>query len=215
MKSILTPYGLSNSGQEKLQFTSFWGGPKPVCSDGLRAGTIKSHYFFCLRIYPGQISHSNSPNRELSNDLSDVVVRQRKVALHTSSHLTPTEAWWSADSTTSEGRRVSSEVRLGNCTQIWGVGQIWRAWDSRLRKNSTSHLFWLVQTCPDLRTIQWPCTPVSQCNFLHFRTLLFFSLTSYPGEIAYFNSPNRQLSNGARSWSCIEIEMLIPLGAHA
>ena len=25
-----------------------------------------------------------------------------------------------------------------------------------------------------------------------------FSLTSYPGEIAYFNSPNRQLSNGAR-----------------
>ena len=35
-------------------------------------------------------------------------------------------------------------------------------------------------------------------SFLHFRTLLFFSLTSYPGEIAYFNSPNRQLSNGAR-----------------
>ena len=28
--------------------------------------------------------------------------------------------------------------------------------------------------------------------------LLFFSLTSYPGEIAYFNSPNRELSNGAR-----------------
>ena len=27
--------------------------------------------------------------------------------------------------------------------------------------------------------------------------LLFFSLMSYPGEIAYFNSPNRQLSNGA------------------
>ena len=125
-------------------------------------------------------------------------MRRRKVALHTSSHLTPTKAWRSPDSITSEGRRVSSEVRLGNCTQVWGVGQIWRAWDSRLRKNSTSHLFWLVQTCLDLRTIQWPCTLVWQCHFLHFRTLLFFSLTSYPGEIAYFNSPNRQLSNGAR-----------------
>ena len=102
------------------------------------------------------------------------------------------------DSTTSEGRRVSSEVRLGNCTQVWGVGHIWRAWDSRLRKNSTSHLFWLAQTCADLRTIQWPCTLVSQCYVLPFWIFLFFSLTSYPGEIAYFRLPNRQLSNGAR-----------------
>ena len=123
---------------------------------------------------------------------------RRKVALHTISHLTPTEAWRSPYSTTSEGRRVSSEVRLGNCTQVSRVDQIWRAWVWRLRKNSTSHLFWLVQTCSDLRTIQRPCTLVLQCHFLHFRTLLFFSLTSYPGEIAYFNSPNWQLSNGAR-----------------
>ena len=34
--------------------------------------------------------------------------------------------------------------------------------------------------------------------FLHFQTLLFFSLTSYPGEIAYFNSPNGEVSNGAQ-----------------
>ena len=154
MESFLTPYGLSNYGQEKLQFTPFWGGPKPVYSDGLCAGTIESHNFFVLgRSYPGEISHSNSANRELSNDALLVMVRQRKVALHTSSHLTPTKAWQSAVSTTSEGRRVSSEVRLGNCTQVWGVGQIWRAWDSRLRKNSTSHLFWLVRTCPNLFTI--------------------------------------------------------------
>ena len=33
---------------------------------------------------------------------------------------------------------------------------------------------------------------------MHFRTLLFYSLTSYPGEIAYFHSPNRELSKGAR-----------------
>ena len=46
--SFLTPYGLSNTGKEKLQFTPSWGGPKPVCSDGLRAGTIESHNFFVL-----------------------------------------------------------------------------------------------------------------------------------------------------------------------
>ena len=72
--------------------------------------------FFGLTSYPGEISYFDSPNRELSNDLLDVVVRRRKVAPHTSSHLKPTEAWRSPDSTTSEGRRVSSEVRLGNCT---------------------------------------------------------------------------------------------------
>ena len=48
MESFLTSYGLSNSGKEKLQFTPFWGGPKPVCSDGLRDGNIESHNFFVL-----------------------------------------------------------------------------------------------------------------------------------------------------------------------
>ena len=37
---------------------------------------------------------------------------------------------------------------------------------------------------------------VVQCHFSHFRKLLFFSVTSYPGEIAYFNSLNRELSTG-------------------
>ena len=91
LESFRTIFRRWCSGEEKFQFTPFWGGPKPVCSDGLRTGTIESHNFFCFRSYPGEISHSNSPNRELSNDLSDVVVRRRKVALHTSSHLTPTE----------------------------------------------------------------------------------------------------------------------------
>ena len=47
---------------------------------------------FCLASYPGEISHSNSANRELSNDVSDLGVYRRKVAHHTSSHITPTEA---------------------------------------------------------------------------------------------------------------------------
>ena len=226
-----------------------------------------------------------------------------------------------------------------------GIGKIWRACDSPSRKNSTSHLFWLVQTwskiftpvhtlfppvptcshlftpvhtCSQLFTTVHTCahlfTPVHTCShlltpahtsvtihafraravsrwifplrklilfdhvhssrnviLLHFRRLLFFSLAFYPAEIAYFNSPNRALSNGvgpmkmywnkivdpSRSpclktvqwksferrnfsvlhpnllklhaltwliesfpmvyglWSCIEIEMSIPLGAHA
>ena len=33
---------------------------------------------------------------------------------------------------------------------------------------------------------------------LHFRMLLFFSITSNPAEIAYFYSPNRELSYGVR-----------------
>ena len=48
MESFLTPYGLWNSGKEKLEFTPFWFGPKLVCSDSLRAGTIESHNFFVL-----------------------------------------------------------------------------------------------------------------------------------------------------------------------
>ena len=112
MDSFLTLYGLSNSGEGSCSSHLFWGGPKAGCSDGLCSGIIESHNFFCLRSYPGEISHSNSAHRELSNDISDVVVRRKKVALHTSSHLTPIEACQSAVSTTSEGHRVSREVPL-------------------------------------------------------------------------------------------------------
>ena len=48
MESFLTPYGLSNFGQEKLQFTPFLGGPKSGCSNSVRAGFIESHNFFVL-----------------------------------------------------------------------------------------------------------------------------------------------------------------------
>ena len=35
-------------------------------------------------------------------------------------------------------------------------------------------------------------------RFLHFRMHLLFGLTSYSGEIAYFNSPYEELSSGVR-----------------
>ena len=59
--------------------------------DSVRAGIIESPNFFRLTSYPGQISHSNSTNRELSKDVSLLEVLPRKVALHTSSDLTPIE----------------------------------------------------------------------------------------------------------------------------
>ena len=47
---------------------------------------------FCLRYYPGEISHLNLAKLELSNDVLLLEVLPRKVAFHTSSHLTPIEA---------------------------------------------------------------------------------------------------------------------------
>ena len=122
------------------------------------------------------------------------------MALHTSSHLTPIEAWRSAVSTTSEGGRVSSEVWLENCTQVWGgpnLDSVTHGW-GKIALHTCSDLSKLVRTCLNQSTIQWPCTPVAQCHFLHFRMLLFFGLTCYSGEIAYFNSPNGELYNGVR-----------------
>ena len=52
--------------------------------------------------------------------------------------------------------------------------------------------------------------------FLHFLMLLFFSITSYPAEIAYFNSPNRKLSNGVRLMELYWNRNVDPyIGAHA
>ena len=47
---------------------------------------------FLSLVLSGEISYSNSANRELSNDVSLLEVLPRTVALHTSSHLTPIEA---------------------------------------------------------------------------------------------------------------------------
>ena len=123
------------------------------------------------------------------------MVRRRKVALHTSQHLTPTEAWWSPDSTTWEGCRVSSEVRLENWVQVWG----WAKFEERgthgwgkIVLHTCSGLSRLVRTYAQYRD-----HVRSARNFLHCQALLFFSLTSYPVQFAYLNSPNRQLPNGA------------------
>ena len=138
---------------------------------------------------------------------------------------------------------------FGSCTDRgFGqrVGKIWRACNSPSRKNSTSHLFWLlktwsklftpvppVPTCSHLFTLVHTCshlfTTVHTCSHLFtpvhtfshrftplhtsvtiyalcamavsrwifpLQKLFFFDLTCYLVEIAYFCSPNRELSNG-------------------
>ena len=49
MENFPTPYSLSNCSEEKWQFTPFGGGPKPDCSNSVRAGIIESHNSFVLR----------------------------------------------------------------------------------------------------------------------------------------------------------------------
>ena len=53
---------------------------------------------------------------------------RRKVALHTTSHLTPSEAWQSAVSTPWDGRRVSSEVPSDTGTRVFFGGKAGKVW---------------------------------------------------------------------------------------
>ena len=62
-----------------------------------------------------------------------------------------------------------------------------------------------LSSCVEKKNIDPSCSPyysdhvrLPHSYFLHFRMLLFFSVTSYPAEIAHFNSPNRELSNFVR-----------------
>ena len=82
-----------------------------------------------------------------------------------------------------------------------GVGQIWTACDSRLRKSSASHVFWLVQTCPNLPE------PVRNTVTMYApRAMSFFALSNALILQSYvlscwnciFNSPNWDLSNSVR-----------------
>ena len=121
MESFQTPYGLSNSGKEKLQFTPFGGGPKLGCSDGLRTGTIESYNFFVL----GPIMVKFHIRTRLIESFPTIFGRggaPKKSC--TSHHFTP-NANWSVTKrvfTTWEGRRVSSEVPADTCTRVFFGG---------------------------------------------------------------------------------------------
>ena len=169
--------------------------------------------FLCLTSYSGEISHSNSTKRELSNIAFGSA--RKKVALHTSSHLTPIKAWRSAVSTTSKGRRVSSEVRLENCTQVWR----WAKFEERgtygwgkIVLHTCSDLSRLVRTYAQCRDHVRSSRNVIFCTFeCSYSSVLRPILVKL--HILTRLIENFPMVHG--SWSCIEIEMLIPLGAHA
>ena len=174
---------------------------------------------FCVRSYPGKISYSNSAKRELSNDVPLLEVFPRKVALYTSSHLTPIEEWQSAVSTPSKGRRVSSEVRLGNCTQVWWVGQIWTACNSPLRKNSA---FTAVLTCPNLSEPVWT-SPQYSDHVRPSRNVIFCTFECFYSSVlrrilVKLHILTRLMKSFPMAyglWRCIEVKLSIPPGAHA
>ena len=107
----------------------FKGGPQPGCSDRLLVRIIESRNFFVLgpilvkfhirtrliESFPWRFGFGGAPKESCT------------------SHLTPTEVWRSAFSTTWEGRRVSSEVPAYTCKRVFGVGKIWRPCDLRSR----------------------------------------------------------------------------------
>ena len=127
-------YCLSNSGEEKLQFTPFWGGPKQDCPDSLRAGIMESHNFFVL-----------------SRILVKFQIRTRLIE----SFPTTFRTWWCAEEklhftpfhTLRQLKRDDARFHhLGGSQSFergtgrylyagffWGVGKIWRPCDLRSR----------------------------------------------------------------------------------
>ena len=134
MESFQTPYGLSNSGEEKLQFTNVGAGPKLSCSDGLRTGTIENHNFFVL---------------------GPILVKFHIGTRLIESFPTIFRTWWCAEENLHFTpfhtlRQLKRDEALfpplrkvigfrARYRQIpgrgffWGVGKIWRPWDLRFR----------------------------------------------------------------------------------
>ena len=133
MESLLTPYGLSNSGQEKLQFTPFWGGPKMGYSDGLCTGTIESHNFFVL----GPILVKFHIRTRLIEVFPTIFrtwwcgeEKLHFTPFHTLRQLKRDEVLFPP-----LGRVVEFRVRYRQIPvrRFWGVGKIWRPCDLRSR----------------------------------------------------------------------------------
>ena len=120
MDSFLTPYGFSSSGQGKFEFTLILGGLKPVCSDGLRPGTIESYNFFVL----GPILVKFHIRTRLMESFPTIFrtwwggeEKLHFTPVHTLCQLKRDEALIPPFRRVVEFR---TGVRLGNCTQVWG-----------------------------------------------------------------------------------------------
>ena len=111
----------------------FGGGPKPVCSDGLRAGTIESHNFFAL----GPILVKFHIQTRLIESFSTIIwtwwwgeEKLHFTPFHTLRQLKCDEAL------IPPLRRVVefwARYRQIPVRGFWGVGKIWRPCDLRSR----------------------------------------------------------------------------------
>ena len=157
-----------------------------------KTGARKIQLFVCGALY-------NPPraNQELSNDIWPVEVCRRKVALRINSHLTPIKAWWRAVSTTSEGRRVSSEVCLENCTQVWGWAKFGQCathgWE-KIVLHTCPDLSKLVRTCLNQSANSDQVRPSRNVIFCTFECF-YSSVLRPPAETAYLSFRDRELSN--------------------
>ena len=157
----------------------FGVGPEEAGRDRLCAGINKSRNFFVL----GPILVKFHIRTRLIKSFPTMYgcwrCAQEKLhftPFHTS--MMPIEVWRKADSTTLEGRRVSSEVRLDDCTQVLGLAKfgqhVTHSW-GKIGLHTCSDLSKSLRTCPNLSTLQWPCTLVAQSFFAFLNALILQS----------------------------------------
>ena len=120
-----------------MQFTPFWGGPKPGCSDGLCTGIIESHNFFVL----GPILVKFHIRTRLIESFQTIF----RTCAEEKLHFTPfhTLRQLKRDEVLIPPLRRGVEFRA-RYWQIpvrgfWGVGKIWRPCD--LRSGSYKRLY--------------------------------------------------------------------------
>ena len=144
MESFPTPCGLSHSGEEKWQFTPLWGGPKPGCSDGLRAGIIESHNLFVL----GPVLVKYHIRTQLIESFPTIFrtwcCAEEKLHLtpvHTLNQLNRDEAVFPPLGRVAEFRARYRQIPV---RVVWGVAKIWRPCD--LRSRTYKHLYTHIHT---------------------------------------------------------------------
>ena len=107
-----------------------------------------------------------------------------------------------------------SEARLENCTQVCGVGQIWTACDSWLRKNSASYAFWLVQTCQNLsepvRNTVTMYARRAMSSFCTFQCSYSSVLRPIVLKLHILTHLMESFAMVYELWRCIEVKMSIP-----
>ena len=157
MESFQTTYGLSNSGEEKLQFTPFWGGPKPGYSESVHARIIESHNFFVLGPILVKFHIRTRLIEGFPSTFRFWCCAEEKLhftPFHTLRQLKRDEALLPP-----LGRVVEFRARYRQIPGhgfFWGVGKIWRPCNLRSRSYKRlythTHTHTRARACPHTQT---------------------------------------------------------------